>query len=146
MEPERTRGKGIRGWSVSQGTGARRARTAGPSFLEAVGARRGFLARVGVLGLTLWAAGGLFLGEKGVMRLHAQRLEETALRAENLQLQTRIKETDFELKEHAGLSMERVMRERYRKSLPGEIVYQKVLVAPDSTALSSETKAKEMGH
>ena len=37
------------------------------------------------------------------------------------------------------------MRERYRKSLPNEIVYQKVLVAPDSAAVSSDTKSKEMG-
>jgi hypothetical protein len=146
MEPERTRGKGIRGWSVSQGSFTRRARTAGPSFLEAIGARRGFLARAGVIVLTLWAAGGLFMGEKGVTRLHAQRAEEATLRAENTRLQEKIKETEFDLKEQAGLSMERVMRERYRKSLPNEIVFDKMLVAPDSGAASSDTKSKEMGH
>jgi cell division protein FtsB len=145
MEPERTRGKGIRGWSVSQEMVSRRARAVGPSFLEAIGSRRGFLARAVVVVLALWAGGGLILGEKGVVRLHAQHQEEAALRAEQLQLQQRLKEADFEHHEDPGLNMERVMRERYRKSLPGEIVFDKLTVPPDSTAASSDTKSPEMG-
>jgi hypothetical protein len=146
MELGRTpRGK-IRGWSVSQTAGRRHTHAAGPSIFEAIGARRGLLVHLGVLGLTLWAAGVLLLGDKGVLRLRALRQEETAMASENALLRQQVKETEFELKEHPGLGMERVMRERYGKSLPNEIVYQKVLVHPDTAAVSPETGPKEMGH
>jgi hypothetical protein len=116
----------------------------GPSILETLGARRELLVRVGVLGLTLWAAGVLLLGDKGVLRLRALREQAMAMGSRNLALEQQLKETAFELQENAGLSMERVMRERYRKSLPNEVVYQKVVVARDSMAVPPETRLNEM--
>ena len=139
MEFGRIPGKGIRGWSVSQGSGPHRMRVAGPSILGALGARRGLLVRVGALGLTLWAVGVLLLGDKGVLHLHAMREEAVAMTSQNQAIEQQLKETTFELQEDAGLSMERVMRERYGKSLPNEIVYRKVVVAHDSTATSPDT-------
>jgi hypothetical protein len=145
MEFGRIPGKGIRGWSVSQGSGTHRVRVTGPSIIETLGAKREFLVRVGVLGLTLWAAGVLLWGDKGVLRLRALREQAVAMDNRNQRIEQQLKETAFELREDAGLSMERVMRERYRKSLPNEVVYQKVVVARDSMAISPEIQSNEMG-
>jgi cell division protein FtsB len=115
-------------------------RVTGPSIIETLGARRELLVRVGVLGLTVWAAGALFLGDKGVLRLRALREQAVAMNGQNQAIERQLKETTFELQEDAGLSMERVMRERYRKSLPNEVVYRKVVVSRcDSMAVSPDT-------
>ena len=145
MEFGRIPGKGIRGWSVSQGSGTHRVRVTGPSILEALRGRREFLVRAGVLGLTVWAGGAILMGDKGVFRLRALREQAMAMTSQNQAIEQQLKETNFELHEDAGLSMERVMRERYRKSLPNEVVYQKVVVARDSMAVSPETPPGEMG-
>jgi hypothetical protein len=144
MEFGRTPGKGIRGWSVSQAMGTPRKREACPSILDAFGAQRETLIRVGVLGLMLWAAGALLLGERGVLRLRALREQATTMTSQNQTLEQQLRQTTFELHEDAGLSMERVMRERYGKSLPNEVVYQKVVVARDSTAAVPNAPANEM--
>ena len=144
MEFGRMPGKGIRGWSVSQGSGRHRVRVTGPSILETLGARRELLVRVGVLGLTVWAAGAILVGDKGVFRLRALREQAAAMNGQDQAIEQQLKEADFELHEDAGLSMERVMRERYRKSLPNEVVYQKVVVARDSMAVPPETSPSEM--
>jgi hypothetical protein len=120
-------------------------RVTGPSILETLGARRELLIRVGVLGLTVWAAGAILVGDKGVLRLRALRGQAVAMNSQNQAIEQQLKETTFELQEDAGLSMERVMRERYRKSLPNEVVYRKVVVAHDSMAVSPETFPNEMG-
>jgi hypothetical protein len=120
-------------------------RVTGPSIIETLGAKRDFLVRVGVLGLTLWAAGVILLGDKGVLRLRALREQAVAMNSRNQAIEQQLKETNFELQEDAGLSMERVMRERYRKSLPNEVVYRKVVVRRDSVAISPETSPNEMG-
>jgi cell division protein FtsB len=145
MEFGRVPLKGIRGWSVSQGSGRHRVRVTGPSILETLGARREFLVRVGVLSLTLWAGGAIILGDKGVLHLRALREQAMTMNSQNQALEQQLKETTFELQEDAGLSMERVMRERYRKSLPNEVVYQKVVVDRDSMAISPETFPNEKG-
>jgi cell division protein FtsB len=146
MESGRTPRKGVRGWSVSQGAGLRRATgPAGPSFLETLGARRGLLVRVGVLSLALWAGGALVLGDKGVLRLHALREQALAMSSQNQAIEQQLKDTNFELQEDAGLNMERVMRERYGKSLPNEVVYRKVVVAADSMAAAADTLASKLG-
>jgi len=145
MEFGRIPGKGIRGWSVSQGSGTHRVRVTGPSILETLGARREFLVRAGVLALALWAAGAILLGDKGVLHLRALREQAITMNDQNHAIEQQLKETTFELHEDAGLSMERVMRERYRKSLPNEVVYRKVVVARDSTAMSPGTFPNEMG-
>ena len=138
-------GKGVRGWSVSQGSATHRVRVTGPSIIETLGTRREFLLRAGVLGLTIWAVGAIFLGDKGVLHLRVMREQAMAMNSQNQAIEQQLKETRFELQEDAGLSMERVMRERYRKSLPNEVIYQKVVVASDSAAVSPDTLFHQMG-
>jgi hypothetical protein len=74
----------------------------------------------------------LVLGDKGLLHLQALRAEERRLRSENQALAREHAQVLYELKEDPGLSMERVLREQYRKSLEGEIVLQAVPAAPDS--------------
>jgi hypothetical protein len=128
--------KGIRGFSVSQHTESKRMRAARTSIVEAIGGRGEFFARLGVIGLVLWGAGTIFLGDHGILNLRALRTQESVLSARNDAMLAQIKDAEFELKEDAGLSMERVMRERYRKSLPNEVVYQKVVIPRDSSSVA----------
>ncbi len=145
MEFGRRPGKGIRGWSVSQESGIPRARATGSALLDGLGARRQLFIRIGIAGLMLWATGILFLGDRGVVRLRSLRAQAVAMGDENRSLEDSLRQTQFELKEEAGLNMERVMRERYGKALPNEVVYhKKIVVTGDSSAVAPAGRTGEM--
>jgi hypothetical protein len=81
--------KGIRGWSVSQGSATAAGRGATAAVREAIGARRAFIGRVVVFVLVLWGGGTLLLGDKGYFRLRSLRAEGLAMARQNEDTQGR---------------------------------------------------------
>ena len=128
MDANRRPGKGIQGWSVRQQKGplqtahAREER----NWREILEASRPRLIRGVLIALAGWGALSFALGERGLLELRALRAEEGRLRHANGQLAQEHTQVLYELKEDPGLSMERVLREQYRKSLKNEIVLQAV--------------------
>jgi cell division protein FtsB len=131
MDAKRPSGKGIRGWSVLQRRGPLQTARAREerNWREILEASRGRLLRGVLIAVACWGALSFTLGERGLMQLQALKAEEGRLTSENEALAKEHTQVLFELDEDPGLSMERVLREQYRKSLKNEIILQAVPAA-----------------
>ncbi len=80
--------------------------------------------RVALLALAVWALYHLVGSRSGVLQLYSLSRTEAALQTRYAQMQLEYNEVIEELNEDPRLRMERVMREKYQRSLPGEIIYR----------------------
>lgn len=85
---------------------------------------RGGLLRAFLVLLGIWALYHMVGGRSGVLNLYSLTRTEAALESEYTQMEDAYRQVMEELNEDPGIHLERAMREKYNRSLPGEIVYR----------------------
>ncbi len=108
-------------------SGMRRAagpRTHGGRLRKAWERGQSGLIRVALLALAVWALYHIVGSRSGVLQLYSLSRTEAALQTRYAHMQMEYTQVTEELNEDPRLRMERVMREKYQRSLPGEIVYR----------------------
>jgi cell division protein FtsB len=128
MEIRREPGKGIQGWTVRQKRGLLQAARAREerNWRDILEASQGRILRGALLVLLAWGALSAVLGVNGLLHLQALRAQEADLTQENATLAKEHAQVTYELREDPSLSMERVLREQYLKSLRNEVVIRAV--------------------
>jgi len=93
--------------------------------------RRGHFFKLTLWILALWGGYSLIASDHGLLHLRQLRREAVELDAVHAGLVQEQRQVQNEMAEDPNVSIERGLREKYRKSRPGEIVYRtKVLQAP----------------
>ncbi len=82
------------------------------------------LIRIALLALAVWALYHIVGSRSGVLQLYSLSHTEAALQTRYAQMEMEYTQVTEKLNEDPRLRMERVMREKYQRSLPGEIVYR----------------------
>jgi cell division protein FtsB len=136
---DRIKARKPRGWSISnmalrtvtEGRG-------GDRYLRMfwVSRRKRFIT-LGLWVLALCGAYNLIASDHGVARLRALHREEAGLNAQHAALIEEYRQATNQVTEDPAVSIERGLREKYRKSRPGEIVYRTKILQQQPVADSS---------
>lgn len=80
--------------------------------------------RVALIAIAIWAMYHIVGSRSGLLQLYSLSRTEASLQDRYAQMEEEYNQVTEEMNEDPSLRMERVMREKYQRSLPGEIVYR----------------------
>lgn len=134
--PDRLRAGKPRGWSITTSSlrSAAENRAENRYLRHLWVSRRGGFMKLALWILALLGTHSLVASDHGLLHLRALRREEAALDARHAALAEEHRQMQNEVAEDGSLSIERGLREKYRKSRPGEIIYRTKAVPPPSPA------------
>jgi hypothetical protein len=137
--PDRLKARRPRGWSLTNVSlrSVTESRS-GDRYLRTFWvSRRGRFIKLAIWVLVICGAYNLVASDHGFMRLRTLHREEAAWNERHAALVENYRQATNQVEEDAAVSIERGLREKYRKSRPGEIVYRTKVVTLPAEADSS---------
>jgi cell division protein FtsB len=128
-----------RGWSVtSVSSSARDPGRSDPRLRNLWASGRSRFYRLLLLAALVWVGYDMIFSAHGWLHLRALGLEEQDLREQSASVRADLQQVHRDMNEDRATATERALREKYRKSRKGEIIYQvrTVELPPDSGAAS----------